>query len=245
MAGTPALQTVIKTIRVLEAVMDQDSDHVTLAALTHSLGWSRGATHQYLSSLVKAGWLQQDAQRRYQLASKAAVFGRYASEHAGVPPAVSAVMAELVSRLQEPISFAVLQGREAVIVERVEPQRPFAIQRGAELRMALRSASGQVLVAFDRRRSPALAGEENSDEIRARVREAGYATTSARWMGDFVEAVAVPIMDGEDCLGALSAVAPEGRMNVPEAVGALLSARQDVEASLHSEHSERSEEDPR
>jgi len=232
MAGTPALQTVIKVIQVLEAVMDQGTDEVSLAKLSQSLGWTRGATHQYLSSLVKAGWMQQDADRRYQLASKAAIFGRYASEHAGVPPAVTAEMAELVTTLHEPISFAVLQGREAVIVERREPQRPFAIQRGAELRMALRSASGQVLIAFDRRRSDALVDPERTEDVQREVRALGYAITRAQWMGDTVEAVAVPVMDGGECLGALSAVAPEGRMDIQVAIAELLAARKRIEASL-------------
>lgn len=232
MAGTAALQTVIKTVHVLEAVMDQGTDDVSLTKLAEQLGWSRGATHQYVASLVRAGWMQQNANRQYQLASKAAIFGRYASEHAGVPPTVLTVMSELVSTLQEPISFAVLQGREAVIVERVEPTRPFAMQRGAELRMGLRSASGQVLIAFDRRRSDTLVGPEKSEEITTQVRRAGYAITHAEWMGDTVEAVAVPVMDGDECLGALSAVAPEGRMDMDAAIAALITARQRIETTL-------------
>jgi DNA-binding IclR family transcriptional regulator len=84
-SGTPSLQTVLKVVQVLEAVTLEQSGHVNLSKISRVLGWSRGATHQYLSSLVRAGWMQQNEDRQYQLASRAAAFGRYAIKHAGIP----------------------------------------------------------------------------------------------------------------------------------------------------------------
>ena len=47
MAGTPTLQTVVKTIDVLEVLSQEDADSVGLARVAEALGWSRAATHHY------------------------------------------------------------------------------------------------------------------------------------------------------------------------------------------------------
>lgn len=202
-----------------------------MSELARELGWSRAATHQYVSTLSEVGWLVQNQKREYQLSARAAVFGRFAVEYSSVPPEVSKVMEALVTELNEAISYAVLNGTEAIIVERHEPKRPFAIAEAAEPHLELRtSASGLVLLAFDAHvdanRFPELC------ETLAEVRAKGYAQTHSEWLGDVVDVVAVPIMSGTDCLGALSVIAPAGRFDIPEAIGSLLSARSRVESEL-------------
>ncbi|MEW1822978.1 helix-turn-helix domain-containing protein [Arthrobacter sp. NPDC080031] len=231
MAREIALQTVVKTIRVLEALVHMNEPSVGPSRLAQELGWTRAAAHQYLASLAEAGWLQQDADRKYQLTGKASVFGRYAIERAGAPAQLVSVMPALVDRLNEAISFAVLNGEEAVIIERYEPRRSFAVQPGAERHMKVtESASGRVLIAFDPRAPESLirAIEDQLEPIRSK----GFAYHRGEWMDDIVEAVAVPILRGTECLGALSAVAPDGRMDVDDAAKVLLSARKDIEAAL-------------
>jgi DNA-binding IclR family transcriptional regulator len=140
-------------------------------------------------------------------------------------------MEELVEVLQEPISFAILHGNEALIVERREPRRPL-IHRNLERHLDLASASGQVLLAFDRRARQGLEPElaALADEAVAK----GYGEIrNHEWMGDEVEAVAVPIIRGERCLGALSVIAPAGRMSIPDAVSELLGARARIEEALN------------
>lgn len=226
------LQTVTKTIAVLEALLKVDQDRVGVTEIAEELGWSRAATHQYLSSLAAAGWLQQDASRKYVLTSQAAIFGRFAVRHAGVPPELPPVMRELVQELSEPISFAVVSGAEAVIVERQEPQRPFAIHRDAERHLSLHtSASGLVLLAFDAHLEYRGSEDELGASLEA-VRAQGHCHRHSKWMGDVVDAVAVPIMARGNCLGALSVIAPEKRMDVPRAIEALTAARARVEEAI-------------
>jgi DNA-binding IclR family transcriptional regulator len=231
MSGTPALQTVLKTVQVLEALAQDDSDSVSLSRVSTLLGWSRTATHQYLSSLVRAGWLQQDGDRQYQVTSRAALFGRFAIEHAGIPASIPRVMQELVEELNEAVSFAVLQGNEAVFVERFEPLRPFAIHRDAERHMPLgASASGEILLAFDPIARDRLGSDDESRW--AEVRGQGFAQAHAEWMGDMIEAAAVPVLREGQCLGALSVIAPEGRMDIDKATDALVAARAKIESEL-------------
>ncbi|MEJ6488953.1 helix-turn-helix domain-containing protein [Leucobacter sp. USCH14] len=230
MSGHTTLQSVEKTIRVLEVFMHFDRAAVTLSEIADALEWSRPATHQYLTTLVHTGWLQQDSRRKYRLSIRAAAFGRFATAHAGVPEAVSRRMRALVERLEEPISFAVRNGESALIVERLEPRRSLSVRREAERLLPLSSTSGQVLLAFDPH-STAAEQEPYLDDL-AVIREQGYSVHRAVWMGDAIEVIAVPLMQGDECLGALSVIAPEGRMAMDDSIDVMLEARRALEAEL-------------
>jgi DNA-binding IclR family transcriptional regulator len=231
MAGTPTLQTVVKTIDVLEALSQEGAEAVSLARVAEVLQWSRAATHQYLASLARAGWLEQDSDRRYRLGYGAVLFADAVAQKSGTPPVILRTMEELVDVLQEPISFAILHGDEALIVERREPRRGL-IHRNPERHLDLASASGQVLLAFDPRARQGLTPELAALAEQAARR--GYGEIhNHEWMGDEVEAVAVPVMRGARCLGALSVIAPAGRMSIPDAVSELLGARARIEKTLN------------
>lgn len=227
------IKSVLKVVDIMEAILRLNKPQAGVSEISDILGWSRAATHQYLSSLLAAGWLQQSTDRKYELTAQAAVFGRFASTHAGVPPELPPAMKELVETLSEPVSFAMLNGNEAVIVERYEPRRPFAINRDAELRLRLRhSSSGLVLLAFDPYAHVEL-DSKTRDRIES-VRENGYAQVSSEWMGDPIEAVAVPILSEEKCLGALSVIAPSGRLDMQKAITALRNTRYTVEKQIRA-----------
>ena len=228
-----SLQSVSKTILVLEAFLKFEGGRTSVSDLARLLGWSRAATHQYVSTLAESGWLMQNDKREYLLSPRAAVFGRFAIEYSAVPAEISRAMVSLVEQLNEPISYAVLNGNEAIIVERHEPRRPFAISQAMEPHLDPRtSASGMALLAFDIHLDPTRwAGlEAELDE----ARERGYTETHSDWLGDAVDAVAVPIMLHGECLGALSVIAPAGRMDMPHARNTLCEARRSVERELEA-----------
>lgn len=226
-----SLQSVSKTILVLETFLTFPDGRSSVSELSKVLGWSRAATHQYLSTLAEAGWLVQNAKRDYLLSPRAAVFGRFAIEYSGVPPEVTRAMESLVERLNEPISYAVLNGNEAIIIERHEPKRPFSMS--AEPHLELRtSASGMVLLAFDAHVDTSRF-EQMADTL-AEVRARGFARSHSEWLGDVVDVVAVPIMSRGECLGALSVIAPDGRLDIALARTELLAARAAVEKKIES-----------
>ncbi|WP_181276308.1 IclR family transcriptional regulator [Brevibacterium oceani] len=224
-----SLQSVSKTILVLETFLTFPDGLASVSQLARKLDWSRAATHQYVSTLAEVGWLVQNEKRDYQLSPRAALFGRFAIEYSGVPHQVSQAMAELVDTLNEPISYAVLNGNEAIIIERHEPKRPFSMT--AEPHLELRtSASGMVLLAFDAHldRNRFAEMTETFDTVRAQ----GYAQSHSEWLGDVVDVVAVPIMSRGECLGALSVIAPDGRLDIPRARKELLAARMRIEEAV-------------
>lgn len=226
-----SLQSVSKTILVLETFLKFPGGRTSVSSLARELGWSRAATHQYMSTLAQSGWLQQSEDREYQLSPRAAVFGRFAIEYSGAPPELSPVMESLVESLNEPISYAVLNGNEAIILERHEPRRPFTIAQANEPHLELRtSASGMVLLAFDAHVDASR--REGMEEELATVRAQGYAQSHSKWLGDVVDVVAVPIMSRGECLGALSVIAPDGRLDVPRAREELIASRAEVERRI-------------
>jgi DNA-binding IclR family transcriptional regulator len=229
MAGTPILQTTLKTIELLE-VLTRFGTHAPLASVAEALGWSRSATHQYLASLARMGWVEQDHERRYRLGSGAVLFARSIVELEFLPHPITDAMDELVDVLKEPISFAVLHGEEAVIVERREPRRSL-IHRNPERHLSLVSASGQVLLAFDRR-AQALRSPEHAALIEEVERTGHGEVRNTSWMGDDIEAIAVPVMRGDWCLGALSVIAPAGRMSLEDAASELKKAARKIELEL-------------
>lgn len=235
MTRPATLQSVEKCVRVLETFMQFRSATATLSEVADALGWSLPATHQYLATLAHCGWLQQDAKRHYRLSVRAATFGRFAATHAGIPEVVTRQMRALVEKLGEPISFAVRNGDGALIVERFEPQRPLSVRREAERLLPLGSTSGQVLLAFDRHATEdeTRPYAEAIEEIRAQ----GYSVHRAVWMDDAIEVIAVPVLQSGECLGALSVIAPEGRMALDRAIEELTAARRIMEEELNSPRS--------
>ena len=232
-----SLQSVSKTIRVLETFLRFPDGRSSVSELSKVLGWSRAATHQYVSTLAESGWLMQNVKREYQLSPRADVFGRFAIEYSGVPVEISNAMKSLVEELNEPISYAVLNGNEAIIIERHEPTRPFSISRAAEPHLDLKtSASGMVLLAYDAHVEQSR--REGIEDYLQEVRQQGYAHTHSEWLGDVVDVVAVPIISAGECLGALSVIAPSGRIDIPTACAALLGARSAVEGVWSGEQNQ-------
>jgi DNA-binding IclR family transcriptional regulator len=230
--GTKTLTSAVKMLRVLEAVADTTTSTVTGVAA--ALGWSRGVAHQYLVTGVRSGWLARHGEQ-YVLSTKACAIGSAALAALGLTAAVRAQMHALVNALNEPISFAILDGDHPRIVERVEPDRALQVRRSSEeQRMRVgTSASGHVLLAYGglelrdalRGAGIALPPEERYRQVRAD----GFAIIHGQWSGDDVTAVAVPIFSGGVCRGALSAITPSGRTDENVMRDHLCRARDDIE----------------
>lgn len=76
-------------------------------------------------------------------------------------------------------------------------------------------ASGTVLLGFDVHVDASRT--EGMETTLATVRDRGYAESRSEWMGDAVDVVAAPIMCRGECLGAVSVIAPPGRLDMPTA----------------------------
>ena len=232
-SGTKTLVSAQKMLVVLEIVAS--AAQPTVSEVAKSLGWSRGVAHQYLVTGIRSGWLVRDGDT-YVLSTKACAIGNAASAAVGLTVAVRAEMAKLVKAIHEPISFAVLDGDGARIVDRVEPDRALQVRRTSEERMSVKtSASGQVILAHQdahtRARMRMQGVDLLDDAFYRQIRLDGYAEIQGQWGGDDVTAVAVPVFTTGKCHGALSAICPSGRTD-PDLMRSHLCASRDL---IHSE----------
>jgi len=222
--STQVLQSAVKALKVLEEV-SRLGGSVGVGQLARHLGWQRGATHQYLVTLASAGWLRQDDSGGYRLSLKAGVVGRAAMTEDSLVEAIEPLMHDLVARIHESISLAILQDDATVVISRVEPGRLVRIDPRFEGRMSLeKSASGKVLVAHAAPDELAQLGARTqlppTDEL-TRVRRDGYATARAHWYGDDIVVVAVPVLERGTCLAAVCISAPTARADLDEMIAAI------------------------
>ncbi|GAA2190128.1 MULTISPECIES: IclR family transcriptional regulator [Leucobacter] len=211
-AGTPVLQTGMKMLAAID-MLSKSEDGTTVSVFAERMGWARAAAHQYLQTAVAAGWAFQDESAMYHLSLHVAELATKVNPAKELRPVLLPVMQEAVAELGAPVSFAVMEQSSPVIVERVEPVRAKFIRRGYEARVSPRSsASGQVLLGFsdDVYRAVAREAEVLDDSVYERVRRQGYAIVHSEWLGDLITAVAVPIMKGGACVGALSVITEQG-----------------------------------
>ncbi|PXY36830.1 hypothetical protein BA062_08010 [Prauserella flavalba] len=233
---TQPLSTTLKSLGVLETVAQAERS-VRVSELARELGWSRAAVHQQLVTLTAAGWMEQTDDGAYRLTLRAAWVGQSALRQAGLADRVLPAMERLVEEIREAVSLAILERDTATIIQRLEPGRTLQVDLRAEAQMPLgRSASGKVLMAW--------ATERQLDDLRNRgvevpaaedlaaIREAGYATSSGRWL-DGVTGIAAPVFDVHGgCVGALSLAGPASRLDVEKATTALLRRAEEVNEVL-------------
>lgn len=242
-AGLPAgpgtrrgLGSVHKVLQVLEALAERPQP-VGVSELARALRAPRASVHQRLVTLLDAGWVVQDPDTKYRLSVHLAVIGEAALEHAQLGSLIQGSMEALAARTREAASLAVIDGSEAVIVQRVESSETLRADLRVGTRMPLHcSASGLVLLAFV------------SDEERAQCERAGVPMPSATVldivrsdgaavvMDEFrkgISAAAAPIFGPLGRVeAALSLAAPTTRFDAGQALADVRAAANEVNAAL-------------
>jgi DNA-binding IclR family transcriptional regulator len=198
-----------------------------LSDLARLTGTGRGTVHQQLATLVEGGWVEQCADNRYRPALHSARIGYLALRQASLAQRLRPHLESLAASTLAAASIAVLDGSEALIVQRAEPGRVLlaGLRVGSRLPLAS-SASGRVLAAYAspeqlialERLSAALPLEEMQSSIRAR----GCAVSVGEYL-DYVYAVAAPLFDDSGALlAALSIAGPSSRFDGGPAVESVL-----------------------
>lgn len=234
--GVRPLSSVLKTLHLLD-LLASGPTAMRASDIAKSSKMSRATAHQKLVTLVEAGWAEQTADGSYRLTLQATRVGNAALAQAGIGERVVPILQRLVTESGETASLAVLDGKHARIVQRVESD---GILR-AELRVGAlldldHSASGRVLVAFadpsvlDRLRKQQVSLPP--ERLLAQVRREHFAPSSGRsFVG--VHAVAAPVFDGGGaCIAALSLVGPLPRFSVERTRPPLMRAATAINDSI-------------
>jgi DNA-binding IclR family transcriptional regulator len=207
------------------------------AELAAELGEGRATVYQRLLTLVAAGWVEPLQDGRYRLTLRATRLAKAAAEQAGLGDRAMKVLEALVAETRETASLAVLEGSEACIIQRVEPQGVLRaeLRVGATLSLS-GSASGRVLVAFadaaTRSRLHLNGAELPEEALLDQVQRAGHAVSSGHDI-EGIRAAAVPVTDPDGrCIAALSLVGPTTRFDADAWVQPLQRAAKRLTAML-------------
>ena len=198
-----------------------------LSEIARELGIAKSTLHRICAILVERGWAVRDSDGRFALGIRALRLG---SSSADLPivTAFRTVAAEFLTRHDETIALAVLDGGESLFIALEETSQPvrlvthvgsktpaFASASGRVVLASFPPAAvaarfgGQVLVTPTGRR---LNGVPELQGILVEVRERGYAEN---W-GDTAEglyAVSAPVVNGEEVtIAALTTCVPVCRM---------------------------------
>ncbi len=234
--GSRILGSAVKCFELLDALA-QAPEAVGVAELARMLGANRGTVHQRLATLVYSGWIERLENGRYRLALKASRLAAAALEQANLGVRVMPALESLANATSEGTVLAVLDGTEAVIVQRARSAQIIQADLGVGWRMPLAtSAAGRVLVAFapeHRVRSLRETGVElPSEEILHSVRSNGYGLSLDELL-EGVSAAAAPVYDSSGWpLAALSAAGPSSRFDAQEVVAPLVAAAANLSAYL-------------
>lgn len=221
-----ALHTVGRTLALL-ACFTPARPEWTVTELARELGLAKSAVSRMVSTLRRHGWIVRDADgRRLRLGLRVLELARAAQTAFALHRAALPVMRALAAETGESVFLTVVDGDEAVTLERVLAGQWLRYSLDVGARSPLHAgASNRVLLAYmpeDEREAylarPLARFTEQTitdpDRLRAvlrRIREQGYDCSTGE-LTPGVTAVAAPILTREGrLLGAISIAGPEGR----------------------------------
>ena len=185
----------------------------TISALAAHVQEHPAKVHRYLSSLISAGFVEQDLARgRYVLGSEAILLGLAAQRQSGALRLAAAETAELVEKLNVSCFVAVMSNHGPVIVHWDEPVQAIVINaRVGSIVPVLWSATGLAFAAFHKsdlidslivQELASATDEQRRQFPDRRAVDAmldGYRTHRCTWVRNSllqgVSAVAAPIFD--------------------------------------------------
>lgn len=211
--------------------------------LAGELGVSKASVYRVLATLERHGYvLQDEGSGRYRLGSRLIRLGRLAANHFSLPERALPLMRKLRDETGEEVHLAVLDGREAVYIAKVNGLRPVQVASEIGDRCPAHCVStGKVLLAHadpalvegmiseglvcytDRTHATAGSLLEELEKIRGQ----GYAVNWGEWRED-VRGVAAPVVNADgSVVASIGICGPAFRLDegfiqksIPAVVGA-------------------------
>jgi IclR family transcriptional regulator, KDG regulon repressor len=213
------------TLAVLDLLAAQPQ--LGLSDIARELGVAKSTLHRILAVLVERGWAVRDTEGRFSLGIRALRLG---SSSADLPivKAFRTVAAEFLTRHDETIALAVLDGSESLFLALEETSQPIRLVTHVGSKTpAFASASGRVVLASHPPAAVAalfggrllvtptgrrLNGVAELQTILEEVRERGYAENHGE-TADGLYAASVPVVNGEGVtIAALTTCIPVSRI---------------------------------
>ena len=229
--GPPAAYTVkslVKALNILEVLADEDKPF-SLTMLSRRLHLHVSTVHRLLVNLVRHGFVEEDAESGgYQLSYRMLRMGLRVLDRLDFRRAALPLLRELNLRTQETVHMAVLQGMQAISIERFESPQPVGLDARLGRVMQLHCTGvGKTLLSYQSEdflnqfaHSPGLArmtahtltGLPHLRRELERIREQGYATDQEEAV-EGLRCVSGPIFDHTgQAVAAFSVSGPALRM---------------------------------
>lgn len=221
--GSPGVQAALSVLEALVARGPQG-----LSDLAADLGLAKSTLHRICAVLVERGWLVRDGDGRFDLGIRAIGL----AVRSGELPIITAfrgVAARLLTRHNETVCLAIVDGGESVFIALEETSHPIRLVTHIGSRTpSFASASGRVILAERPPQAIAaefggrplvtpterrLRGVAELQEILEQVRREGYAENDEE-TAIGLYALSVPVRNGAGAvLAALTLCVPTSRLN--------------------------------
>lgn len=206
-----------------------------IADMASVLSMSRSTTHRYAATLAQLGYLEQNSARRYRLTPRCADVGLTALGSMALHECSRPFLHELRRDTGWTVSLAILDGAEAMLVERLRGWRglhEIDLRLGSSARLPVHcTAMGKVLLAGLRdlelrellatlslkRHTPnCITGKRALRAELEQVREQGFAIDDEEFI-DGLRSISVPVLDARGrVLAALDLAVPGALFEGPE-----------------------------
>jgi IclR family KDG regulon transcriptional repressor len=145
-------QSVIKALRLLDLFVEDQTEH-SLSEIARKTGLSKPTAYRLLSSLEVCGFLvkvkHSDQDIRYHLGLKLLELGNVVAEQLEIRKIALPSMHKLRDEIDEVVHLVVVDGHEAVYIEKVESNQPVRLYTRVGKRFPLYVGSGpKLLLAF-------------------------------------------------------------------------------------------------
>lgn len=143
--------TVAAVDRALEILilLGKSTRELGITELAKVLGVQKSTVHSLLQTLLARGFVQQTETGRYALGVKLLQLGEVFAQRLDIRTAARPILTQLADETGKIALLAVLSRDELMIVDKMEPERPFLIIPKFDFSVAFHStAIGKVLLAF-------------------------------------------------------------------------------------------------
>lgn len=227
-SGPPVLNSVNNALRVLDYLVEEGEGGVS--EMGRQLGLSPGTVYRLVSTLVQAGFADQNGEtRKYVPGTKILEMANSLRNRADFAGLAHLHLGRLVERSHETVNLGVMRGDDIVYVDRVLSQQPVAVEVKIGSRVpAYCTALGKAILGFSPddtkesylRRLPQIGEGDNEhvvpsvSKLRKELQEVasvGHAEDRGEYSPD-INCVAAPVLNSKGvAVAAVSISGPASR----------------------------------
>ncbi|MGC5326413.1 IclR family transcriptional regulator [Brevibacillus sp. SYSU BS000544] len=215
--NSPNVRSLERGLLILDC-FNEENVNLSLTEISEKTGLSTSTVGRLLQTIVEAGYLQKDFQKKYSLGDKMYQFMKVLMDKSNIRDLAMPVITNLRDIYNETASLYIVQNENRVCIASVESHQPLrrSVSVGEVLPLK-RGAVGEVLLAWlpynERRR---IVGNDTyyTEDYFSRIRETGFAVNDGL-QEEGVYAIAAPVFDNTGSnVAAISVSGPSHRITL-------------------------------